>query len=267
MRKGGGNRSGMTTHIYTHGSVDDTYFYPILQQPGLLDQFPRMLLAQRKRIVAAQDNSVGAKFPHEKPQRVFVVDEGVGPDAAEKVTRWRLAGRGAQVRPAFVAVLKTPACVRKRAGAVRKTDLNTLIRPYLGKRGIDRWLKKIGPANMQHLFLFGSRTFSLGNSSKTPPKISDAAAMVVSVGMPVWTGKQCLSEGLIHSIYGAKVSKIFFDNIKERSYSRFRQFSGRCFGRVLFCMQKSSIHSYIYPFDQYNHVRKLKRIVRRAFQN
>ena len=47
------------------------------------------------------------------------------------------------------------------------------------------------------------------------------------------------------------VNPIRLQKITERNYSRFRQFSERCCGNSIICMQKSSLYSYRYPFHQY----------------
>src|SRR5206468_5073766 len=83
-----------------------------------LDEFARLLLAQRKRIIRTQRDVPGAKKIEQKLEYVAVMDERIDVDAFHVVARVDLIRDGTYIRPHQKPLLDTSERAGKSAAAV-----------------------------------------------------------------------------------------------------------------------------------------------------
>src|SRR5437588_3038860 len=81
------------------------------------DQFSRLRLAQRKRIIGPQRDSLRADSFQEQPQQILVVDERIDVKLAEVVLRPVRVLDGTQIGPALEAVANSAERADERAAA------------------------------------------------------------------------------------------------------------------------------------------------------
>ena len=94
----------------------------LLRESARIDQLSRASLAERKGIVAAEGDPIGAHQVHEVAQHQRIVHERVDVDPPQVFTRGNVVGNGAQIGPRFEAADDSPDRRRKSAAAVREGD-------------------------------------------------------------------------------------------------------------------------------------------------